>query len=75
MRQPHHAAVIRSIPTYRIEHKLAVFRQPVMQRLPADDVVRDLLHILGREGGKRFGVPPLRQPVTLQGHRHPGQIC
>src|ERR1017187_4424829 len=75
LRQSDCATVVGFIPPDRVEDKLAVVGAAVFEGLAVDEIVRQALHELGREGVERFWELLVRQPVLLQRTSDPGQIC
>ena len=70
--QSNHPAIIRHIPTNRIQYKLAVASPAIMQRLPIDDIVRQLRKELRHKQVDRFGIGTVRLTVTFQ---RDGRTC
>ena len=60
------SAIVRLIPTDRIENELPVGFPPIMQRLTVDDVMRQLRDESWRESVEHFWKFTMREPVAFQ---------
>ena len=60
------AAVVRFVPADRVENKMSVVGLAVFQRLPGDEIVRELGHKARGQFAERLRVAPIGQAVTFQ---------